>query len=203
MPQFYHSIVTEKSFQLLLELKKNYKFILIGGWAVFFYTNALKSKDIDLIAGYDELGKLKEKFVVHKNERLKKYEIKLDEFDIDIYLPHYSDLGVDIRGVEETATAREGFILPKLEILFMLKLYAWQSRRGSIKGQKDELDIFSLAFLKEFDWKDYLGLVEKFRFGEYNQTFIALLESVKNIDELGLNNQKLSHFRKKILGLII
>lgn len=202
MPQFYQDIITEKSFQFLLELKKQYKFILIGGWAVFLYTHSLKSKDIDIIVDYDILGKLKENFVIYKNERLMKYEIKTDDFDVDIYLPHYSDLGVACDKIKETAVMREGFILPQLEILLMLKVYAWIHRRGSIKGQKDELDIFSLAFLPEFDWGNYLKLIKELNFEEEHKNFIILLKSVKNIEELNINNQQMSRFRKKILNLI-
>jgi hypothetical protein len=57
--QFYHEIITEKSFQFLQELKREYEFVLIGGWAVFLYSHSLKSKDIDIIVDYSELAKLK------------------------------------------------------------------------------------------------------------------------------------------------
>lgn len=203
MPQFYHNLITEKSFQFLLEMKKIYKFILIGGWAVFLYTRSLKSKDIDIIIDYDELGKIKERFALHKNERLKKYEIKPGEFDVDIYLPHYSELGIDIEKIKESAVAREGFVVPQLEILFMLKLYAWRNRRGSVKGQKDELDLFTLAFLPEFDWRAYLDLVKEFSFGEHHKNFTALLKSVKDVKELNINEQKMSKLRKNILNQLL
>lgn len=153
--QFYHDLVTEKSFQLLRVLRRQFKFVLIGGWAVFFYTRALKSKDIDIMVDYGELSRLKEVYPVSKNERLKKYEIKRGEVDVDIYLPHYSDLGIPIERLTAFTVEREGFTLPVPEVLFLLKLYAYQSRRGSVKGKKDELDIFSLAFLPEFDWRQY------------------------------------------------
>ena len=47
--QYYHDIITEKSFEFLQELKKKFNFVLIGGWAVFLYARTLKSKDIDII----------------------------------------------------------------------------------------------------------------------------------------------------------
>lgn len=74
--QYYHKLVTDKSYQFLQNLKRSYEFVLIGGWAVYLYTQALKSKDIDIIVDYKELAKLKENFDVFKNDRLKKYEIK-------------------------------------------------------------------------------------------------------------------------------
>ena len=173
----------------LQSLRNKFKFILIGGWAVFLYTNALKSKDIDIIVEYGELGKLKENFTVHKNERLKKYEIKTGEFDVDIYLPHYSDLGVDTERVISTASSRSGFTIPALEMLFALKLHAWKQRKGTIKGKKDELDLFSLAFLPEFNQSSY----------KIDNDFKTLLSKARNIPELQLNEQQIARLRKKLL----
>jgi len=201
-PQFYHNIITEKSWQFLREFKKNRNFILIGGWAVFLYSRSLKSRDIDIIVDYDDLGKLKSEFDIFKNERLKKYEIKQGEFDIDVYLPYYSDLGVDIEKIKAKAVSREGFLIPEIEILLMLKLYAWGSRRGSVKGQKDELDIFSLAFLSEFNWQKYLDNTRIFHFENYNNFLIELIKKTKEIKELGINQQKMAKIRKRILSFL-
>lgn len=196
---FYHNIITEKSFLYLQELKRKYKFILIGGWAVFLYSKNLKSKDIDIIVEYNELAKIKENFkLLYKNDRLRKYEISKGNFDIDIYVPHYSELGISIEEIQKTAVNKEGFIVPSVEILFLLKLFAWHNRCGSTKGQKDELDIFSLAMLLEFDWKKYLQFINKFNFYEYHKNFIHLLKNAKNIKELGVNEQKLSKVKKEI-----
>ena len=52
MAEFYHELITEKSFKILQDLRKKIKFILIGGWAVFLYARTLKSKDIDIIIDY-------------------------------------------------------------------------------------------------------------------------------------------------------
>lgn len=49
MSDFYQRFLTDKSFSILTELKKRLKFILIGGWAVYFYTKSLKSKDIVIL----------------------------------------------------------------------------------------------------------------------------------------------------------
>ena len=87
---FYQEMVTQKSWQILQNLKKQVAFILIGGWAVFLYTNSLKSKDIDVIIDYGQLEDLKRTGNVYKNERLRKYEIKREGVDIDIYLPFFS-----------------------------------------------------------------------------------------------------------------
>lgn len=35
MAEYYHNLVTQKSFELLKDLQRKFRFILIGGWAVF------------------------------------------------------------------------------------------------------------------------------------------------------------------------
>ncbi|MCG2693000.1 hypothetical protein L6279_02720 [Candidatus Parcubacteria bacterium] len=197
--QFYHNIITQKSFEFLQKFNQEYDFILIGGWAVFLYSHSLKSKDIDIIIEYQELARLKEKYEVFKNDRLKKYEIKSGEFDIDIYLPHYSELGIDLSRIKKTAQNREGFHLPKLEILFLLKLHAWQNRQGSTKGRKDELDLLSLALLPEFDWREYKNLIKKNNLQSLNKQFLSFLKNTTRAEELKINEQKIAKTRKGIL----
>lgn len=46
MAEFYHQLITEKSFQLLKQLKQKFNFILIGGWAIYLYSKSLKSKEV-------------------------------------------------------------------------------------------------------------------------------------------------------------
>lgn len=197
--QFYNDFITQESFAYLQKMRKIYKFILIGGWAVYLYSKSLKSKDIDIIVDYEVLAKMKEMDEVFKNERLKKYEINTGHFDVDIYVPHYSDLGIKAEEIGNFVTNKEGFDVPALEVLFLMKLFAWHNRRGSAKGQKDELDILSLAILPEFDWKKYLELISKFSFSRFNEEFIALLKNTRGIKELGVNEQGMSKVRKSIM----
>jgi hypothetical protein len=195
---YYHGIITEKSFQFLQRLKRDYQFILIGGWAVFLYSHALKSKDIDIIVDYAELGKIRDAQDVAKNDRLKKYEVKTGEFDVDIYVPHYSELGIDIEEIKKSAVAKEGFTVPALEVLFLLKLFAHGARLGSAKGQKDEMDIFSLVALPEFDWERYRTLVRELKLEALHEGFLKLLAGTASVPELGLNEQKFARKKREI-----
>jgi len=43
----------------LLELNRKYRFVLIGGWAVYLYSKALKSRDIDIVIDFETLAKMK------------------------------------------------------------------------------------------------------------------------------------------------
>ena len=125
---FYQQFLTDKSFTILSSLKKQFKFTLIGGWAVYFYTNSLKSKDIDMIVDFSQLEKFKNEFTIEKNERLKKYQIKIEEIDIDIYLPFYSDLGLPVEKIVKKTTSVNGFTLLEKEVLLLTKLKAYQDR---------------------------------------------------------------------------
>lgn len=199
MQEFYHDLTTKKSFEALQDLKRKFKFILIGGWAVFLYTRALKSKDIDLILDYDELEKFKREFEVSKNERLKKYEAKIDEIDIDIYLPFYSDLGLAVEEIQKYCQSREGFLLPLPEILLILKTYVFKERQGTTKGKKDLIDIFSLLMKDLIDWQKYKDLVKKYNLQGFNQELKNLISSQTAIPELGLLNHQISKLKKKTL----
>jgi len=199
VPQFYHNLITEESFRFLQTLRRDHTFVLIGGWAVFMYTRSLKSKDIDIVVEYGELGRLRDHFDVRKNDRLRKYEIKVGTFDVDVYVAHYSDLGVPAEIIRSSAVARDGFLVPPAVLLLLLKLYAWHTRRGSAKGRKDELDILSLAFSPECDWDRYRELVAAFRFETYHREFLALLRSTRSVPEFGFNEQATARLKKRVL----
>jgi hypothetical protein len=200
MSEFYHTIITEKSFELLQKLKRKFNFILIGGWAIFLYSKALKSKDIDIIIDYKELGKFKKEFRVFKNERLKKYEVKAEQTDIDIYLPFFSDLGILVEEIKNHAQSIEGFVVPIPEILLILKTFAYQDRKGTTKGRKDIIDIFSLICSQKIDWQKYKNLIEKYKLNEINQELKNLIAEQKSIPELDLLNHKISKLKEKTLS---
>lgn len=99
MTDYYQEIVTQASWDLFIKLKEEISCLLIGGWAVYLWTNALKSKDIDIIVDFPALNILKQKYDVYKNEHLRKYEIKKQGIDIDIYVPYYSVLALPVEEI--------------------------------------------------------------------------------------------------------
>jgi len=199
MPEFYHDLITEKSFKILQDLKRKFDFILIGGWAIFLYTKALKSKDIDIIIDYDELEKFKKEFSIFKNERLKKYEAKIEEVDIDIYLPYFSRLGFPLEEIKNFLQSIEGFKVPIPEILLILKVKTYTERKGTTKGEKDFLDIFTLISNEKVDWKTYKELIEKYNLKDTNQKLKEIISSAKAIPQLDLLNHRISRLKRKIL----
>lgn len=198
--EYYKNLITGKSFKILQDLKRRYDFILIGGWAVFLYTRALKSKDIDIIVEYDGLEKLRQAFNLIKNDRLKKYEIVLDEIDIDIYTPFYSDLGIPAEEIRSYAKNIEGFLVPRAEVLLILKQRANLERAGTPKGKKDEIDILGLLQNAGLDLNFYKEILKKYGIESYLVNLRNLLKGTNEAPEIGLNQFKYSRLKKKILN---
>ena len=197
--EFWHDLITETSFTLLRELRAEHQFTLIGGWAVFLYTRALKSKDIDIIVDYEELGNLKRKYEMAKNERLKKYEIRQDGIDVDIYVPHFSDLGLPAEAVLKETVPMEGFQIPRPETLLILKQKAFQERSASPKGEKDKIDIFSLLEKTDIAWGRYKTLTNRHHLKDFPKNLRDMLNQTHSVKELGLHPHKLARLKKPLL----
>lgn len=199
MQNYYNDLVTKKSWLTLQNLRGKLDFVLIGGWAVFLYTKALKSKDIDLIVNYDQLEKLRTDFTIVKNDRLKKYEARNEEVQIDVYLPHFSDFGIPVEEITKDTAIKETLIVPRLEKLLLLKQLAYIQRGLSAKGQKDRIDILSLVLSPDFDPGLYKkGLAKTGRTDLLFDLKKLMTETVK-IAEIGINEHFWSRAKKKIL----
>lgn len=196
--EYYHNLVTEKSWEILKQLRRDYKFILIGGWAVFLWTKRLKSKDIDIVVDFPELEKLRQNFELSKNDRLKKYEVKREEIDLDIYANHYSNPGLPAEEIGEYSVEKDGFTVPRPEILLLLKQNAYEQRKGSPKGEKDKIDIFSLMVMLEFDWKFYVSILKEKKRNDLLGKIQEFLELTVEVPELNLDRHKLSRLKKLI-----
>ncbi len=201
--QYYHDLITKKSFNVLKHFKQEYQFILIGGWAVFLYTKGLKSKDVDIILDYEELSRLKENFEVIKNERLKKYEIKIEGIDVDIYLPYFSNPGLPCQEIKKFTLTKENFTLPIPETLLILKQNAFLERKESPKGAKDKIDIFSLLLLESFDFSKYKNLLKKYHKEKLLLCLKELLKKTFEIKELQISRHKMAQLKKKILKELV
>ncbi len=198
--EYYHNLTTQKSFDLLKHLRLKFNFVLIGGWAVFMHTKSLKSKDIDLIVDFSELEKLRQVYHLTKNDRLKKYEIKSEEIDVDLYVYHYSNPGLPAEEAAKFAVPHEGFLIPRPEVLLILKQQAHESRVGTTKGEKDRIDIFALLQLPDFDLEFYRNTLGQYNRAEFLSLLKRLISETMEVKELNLDRHKFSRFKKKILG---
>lgn len=202
MIEFWNSLLTEKSWALLQELRKEYNFVLIGGWAVYLFTKRQKSKDIDIVVSINELQKFKA-YGLMKNDDLKKYEIKRDDIDIDIYAEYYSKLIIPVEEIKNYAVKIEGFNVICPELLLILKQAAYNARKDSIKGEKDLIDIMSLILLEKVDFKKYESIVKKYRLENYFSDLVRLIKIYKDYDKVGMNAREFKIKKNKILKIIL
>ena len=199
--EFWNDIAVDKSYKILQELRKEFDFVLIGGWGIYFLTGALKSKDIDIIIDFKELTKLKIRLGIKKNDFLKKYESKVDGVSIDIYVPYYSEFAIPPEEVIRNTIKIENFRIPRPEILLILKQQAELQRRNSVKGQKDRVDIICLVKSDKINWKYYRMLIRKFGLEEYERRLGEIIKSAKiEFEYLGIKNlREIKKIRERIL----
>ena len=202
MTEFWNELLTKASWEKLQELSKEIEFILIGGWAIFLWTGKHKSKDIDIIVDYEILSEIREKYPLTKNDRLKKYEVKFDEFDIDIYLPFYSKLAIPIEDLKELTVKVQGIRTVALEALLILKQAAETERRNSIKGQKDSIDILSILIHGGIDLEKYKEMLVKYDLTDYIKELIFVIKNfdTKNLKYLDMNFKKFVNWRRSYVG---
>jgi len=142
---------TEKSWQVLNDLRNLADFILIGGWAVYLWTHKLKSRDIDLCINQENFYTLQQRLLernhaLKRNVRLMKFEAIIDTVEVDIYTPFLSKLVVPCLDIinQKLYSSIEHFNAAQPEALLLLKAQAAQQRWHSEKGAKDRTDIISL-----------------------------------------------------------
>lgn len=191
---YYHDLVTQQSWEELQKLKKDLDFVLIGGWATYLYTKALKSKDIDILIQFDQLAILAKNYLLSKNDRLKKYEAIKSQVQIDIYLPHFSTLGIPVETLLSHSISLEGFTLLDPNFLLALKIYTLNQRGRSVKGRKDFLDIVSLVLSRHCDLSVTQDLLQKYQITK--SVLSQLLQETTHLPELNLNAHQFSRVKK-------
>ena len=199
---YYHDLVTKKSWQELKKLSKNLNFVLIGGWAVYLYTKALKSKDIDIAVNYDQLGKLERDYDLFKNDRLSKYEAVREEVQVDIYLPHYSKIGIPIEILLKKSVLLEGFRVININYLFILKLITLEQRGRTPKGRKDFIDSVSLLKSDNLDFVEIKKIIEKHELKKILKVWKEFLCESYEIKELGVNKHEYAKLKKQAIKII-
>ncbi|MEW5896581.1 MAG: hypothetical protein AB1668_02730 [Nanoarchaeota archaeon] len=200
--EFWNTLITEKSWNVLQRLtKKPFRFILIGGWAAYMWTKLHKSKDVDIIVDdYNSLEYLKRNFDLRKNDQLKKYEIKIEEIDIDIYVPFYSQLPLSIEEIKKQSTKIENITVVRPEILLILKQQAELERMQSIKGQKDRIDIMALLCFAPINFSLYLQLLDKYHLAHLYERLKKIITQFSELKHLGLNPREYKKKKEALLG---
>lgn len=167
--------------------KVSFEFILIGGWAAYLWTGLHKSKDIDVVVDINNLDFIKKNYTLIKNDNLKKYEIKIEEIDIDIYVPYYSKLGIPVKDIKKFSCKLKGFNVVIPEVLLILKQDAELDRKDSVKGEKDRIDILTLLIYCDIDFKKYNELLKKYDIEKFRSRLKQIISSFRELKYIGLN----------------
>lgn len=191
MKEFWNDIAVDRSWKVLITFKKEFDFILIGGWACYLLTKNIKSKDIDIIVDFSELDKIRKKYWVKKNPNLKKYETVVEEISVDIYVSHYSKFPVPFSEIMKNYLVLEGLKVLRPELLLILKQNAEMERMHSIKGQKDRIDILNILINSRMDMKYYLKIVKKYKLYSYPDRLKKIIKnSNKEFLYFGVENPR-------------
>ena len=200
-PEFWPEPVTRESFEFLSQFASKYDILLIGGWAAWLWTGLHKSKDIDAVVGYGTLYGLKAEYRVDKNERLAKYEIRQEKFDVDLYLPKYSRLAIPAEDLLKDYRAKvRGFDAVTAEALLVLKQEAEINRRNTLKGRKDAIDIATLCLRASVDWEKYAEMLQKYGKESLRKELIRVITFYPDDDlaYLGVDHQKFRKWKKTV-----
>jgi len=202
--EFWNSTLTEKSWNILLEInKKPFKFIVIGGWAAYLWTKLHKSKDLDIVLkDMQDLDYLKQNYALKKNDNLKKYEISFEEIDVDIYVPFFSKLSIPVNDIKNYTTKIEGIEVVSSELLLILKQGAEFDRAGTIKGNKDQIDIIALICFTNVDFKKYNDILKKYKLEHFRARLKQIIINFKDIKYLDLNPRQFKLKKEELLKKI-
>ena len=199
--EYWNTIVTEKSWNVLQRIKNEIDFILIGGWAIYLWAKSHKSKDIDIVVDYKELEKLKLNYNLNKNDILKKYEIKIEDIDIDIYLPFYSKLLL-LGNIKNYVTKVESFRVAKPEVLLILKQSAEIDRSNTEKGMKDRIDIMDLLLKCDINFAEYKRFLEKGKLVNFKKKLIEIVSKFNELKYLDLSPRQFKLKKEEIIKSI-
>lgn len=131
--------------------------VFIGGMAVYLHainqeaTRALAetTHDADLYISLADMADLRELEELTSNRRLGKHQLIKRGFDVDVYTERQSSLPVPYDQVMAHSQAHDVFKIACLEHLLVLKMAAYQDRKGSTKGEKDARDILRIAVVAQ------------------------------------------------------
>jgi len=136
---------------------------------------------------------------------MKRYEIKLMEgLNINIYLPKYSKLVIPIEDIENLTLMKDGFILPKPEVLLILKIAEYLDNQNNIIGTESAINIASLVLFANCDFNLFKELIDKYKLRGYIKLLFLIIEKFDRslIKYLDLNENEFAKLRKKYIDEI-
>lgn len=131
------------------------RLVFIGGVAVFLHLLASGeegglaevSHDGDFLVSMADFADLRDMEEVSANSRLHKYQLIKYGVEFDVYVEHRYHLAIPFDEAFYASRIIEGVRVAGLEHLLVLKLHAYEGRRGTAKGGKDERDVIRIVYL--------------------------------------------------------
>jgi hypothetical protein len=137
-----------------------YGVAFIGGIAVFAHVMdrpdtakyAGMSHDADFMIRSTDFADLRDIEVLTPNRRLSKQQFSKDGFEFDVYVEGQHNLPVPADEAVAWSVLKQGFRVVCAEHLLILKLKAYENRRGTGKGEKDEEDVIRILLAAK-EWR--------------------------------------------------
>ena len=197
---FWNKEKTKGGFELLHRLAKEVDFVLIGGWAVYYYVRQQESLDIDIAIRYDKVDYF-ERFGISQYENIKvKYSV-VDGIYVDMFLTEFSDkeLPIPVSKILKSYTKIDGIKVVEREMLLLLKLWGY-FRDDEVKVRKDVIDVISLLFYGGIDLDKFRSLVDAYKI-ERRRGMDVLLEYLDKgetlLEYIGIDKNEYSMKRKE------
>lgn len=184
--QYWTNEKTEKSLAALNRIAKEIDFVLIGGWAVYFYVRAQMSEDVDVAISYDSIEYFR-KFGLKDYDGINvKYTVLDDGTVIDIFLEQYSDndLPFPVQDIMSNYSVIGRIKVVSKEMLLLLKLWGY-FRFDEIKHRKDVIDVLTLLFYGDIDMEGVKKIADRYNI-DHRRSDAAILEYL----DKGQNLQK-------------
>lgn len=129
--------------------------VFIGGVAVYLQALAHKmdkrliefSHDGDFYISLADFSDLRDLEEITQNRRLHKHQLIKHGIEFDVYVENNNRLRVKYVDVMDGSQLVDSVRVASLEHLLVLKLDAYEARRGSAKGRKDERDLIRLMHM--------------------------------------------------------
>ena len=161
--EFYNDNETSKSLDVLNGLAKKVDFVLIGGWAVNFYVNMQKSKDVDIAIDTEQLPYFKKYGIQDYGEIGIKYSL-IDGTYVDLFIEGVADedITIPVKKILATTNVIRGIKVVDESILLLLKMGGY-FREERDKQRKDVIDVVTLLFYGRVNLRTVKKYVEEYK----------------------------------------
>ena len=149
--QFWNEENTRGSLEVLRRLAGKLDLVLIGGWAVNFYTGKQKSLDVDIAIGYSAIEYFRQ-FGISQYDGLNiKYSV-IDSVCVDLFIEQFADrdLPFPVSEIMENYVTIDNIKVVERSLLLLLKLWGY-FRSDREKHTKDIIDALSLLLYAGID----------------------------------------------------